>query len=490
MQYRGDLKEKAVSGLFWAAVQRYSRTLIGFVSGIILARLLTPYDYGCIGMLSIFMTLAESFIDGGFGSALIQKKKTTQEDYSTIFFFNIGMSIFLYAVIYISAPAIARFYKIPVLCDVLRIQGIVLFIYAFNIIQRNRLRKNLNFKVLSIITIITSVTALVITIILAYYGFGVWALVTQNIIAVLVPAVFFWFYVKWRPIWVFSRKSFHELFGFGAYMFFSQLLNTFSSQINGLFIGRLYDPATMGFFSKAMGTEGMASRSISSVVSQVTYPLYAEVQDEKQVLINMLKRLTTSIFYISAPLMLVLLLVAKPLFILLYSDRWISSVPYFQILCLAGLALCLQSVNNQAIAAIGKSKQMFWWTVVKRSFTLFVKIVGLICWGMEGLLVGIVLSFWFAYLVNISLVSKYIGYKSLQQLKDLLPTFLVSVFALLVSYVATYFFDLNLYVDGLLKLIVFVLIYGGWSVLLKPQEYRYFKSILVPMILKMRSSVF
>jgi O-antigen/teichoic acid export membrane protein len=188
--------------------------------------------------------------------------------------------------------------------------------------------------------------------------------------------------------------------------------------------------------------------------------------------------------------MLILLLVAKPLFILLYSDRWISSVPYFQILCLAGLALCLQSVNNQAIAAIGKSKQMFWWTVVKRSFTLLVKIVGLIYWGMEGLLVGIVLSFWFAYLVNISLVSKYIGYKSLQQLRDLLPTLLVSVFALSVSYAATYFFDLNLYVDGLLKLIVFVLIYGGWSVLFKPQEYKYFKSILVPLILKVRCTAF
>ena len=143
--------------MIWTALQRYSTMLIHFISGIILARLLTPYDYGCIGMLSIFMVLSEAFIDGGFGSALIQKKRPTQEDYSTIFFFNIGMSVLLYAVLYVSAPAIARFYDIPLLCDVLRVQGIILFIYAFNIIQKNQLRKVLNFKALSIVTISTSV---------------------------------------------------------------------------------------------------------------------------------------------------------------------------------------------------------------------------------------------------------------------------------------------------------------------------------------------
>ena len=213
------LRQKAVKGVAWTALQKYSTMLIQFVSGIILARLLTPYDYGCIGMLMIFMLLAESFIDGGFGSALIQKKNPTQTDYSTIFFWNMGLSVVLYAVLYLSAPFIASFYDIPLLSDVLRIQGLVLFIFAFNIVQSNQLRKKMNFKALSIVTILTSVTALTVTVIMAYHGFGVWALVAQNILTAAIPALIFWFYVKWRPQWVFSWQSFRELFSFGFYMF-------------------------------------------------------------------------------------------------------------------------------------------------------------------------------------------------------------------------------------------------------------------------------
>ena len=154
---QNNLKQKAASGMVWTALQKYSTMFIQFISGIILARLLTPYDYGCIGMLSIFMVLAEAFISGGFGSALIQKKQPTQDDYSTVFWWNLGMALLMYAILFISAPAISRFYEIPLLCDVLRVQGLVLFIYAFNIVQRNQLRKNLNFKVLSIVTVTTSI---------------------------------------------------------------------------------------------------------------------------------------------------------------------------------------------------------------------------------------------------------------------------------------------------------------------------------------------
>ena len=177
-----DLKQKASSGMVWTALQKYSTMFISFVSGIILARLLTPYDYGCIGMLSIFMVLADVFIDGGFASALIQKKKPTQEDYSTVFYWNLGMAALVYAILFFGAPAIANFYNTPILCPVLRIQGIVLFIQAFNLVQRSQLKKKLNFKVLSIITIVTSLVSLGVTIVMAYKGFGVWALVAQNLI--------------------------------------------------------------------------------------------------------------------------------------------------------------------------------------------------------------------------------------------------------------------------------------------------------------------
>ena len=473
-----SLKQKAASGMVWTSLQKYSTMFIQFVSGIILARLLTPYDYGCIGMLSIFMVLAEVFIDGGFGSALIQKKGPTQVDYSTVFWWNIGMAAVMYVVLFFSAPAISRFYDIPLLSDVLRVQGLVLFIYALNLIQRNQLKKKLNFRLLSIVSVGTSVIALAVTITMAYLGCGVWALVVQNLIVAAIPSLVFWFYVKWRPIWIFSWKSFKELFGFGFYMFLTHLVERFSTQLTGLVIGRVYNASTLGYYSKALGTEKLASHSISSVMTQVTYPLYAEVQDKRAQLVNMIKRLSTTISYITFPLMFLLMLIAKPLFILLYSDRWINSIPYFQVLCFAGLAACLQSVNLQAIAAIGKSRTMLIWTVLKRVVGLIAMIGGLMLFGMKGLLIGVVFNAWFSYLVNISLVSRFIGYRWQNQLLDISPVAITSIIAALVAFFSIHFFHLNMYVDGLLKLAIYLLVYVGWSLLFKPEAFTFFLSII------------
>lgn len=481
-----NLKQKAAAGMIWTALQKYSTMLIQFISGIILARLLTPFDYGCIGMLMIFVVLAEAFIDGGFGSALIQKKRPTQEDYSTIFWFNIAMSVLLYAVLYFSAPAIARFYDIPLLCDVLRVQGVILFIYAFNVIQRNQLRKKLNFKVLSIVTITTSITSLVITIIMAFHGFGVWALVAQNIITAAIPALVFWFYIKWRPIWTFSTKSFKELFSFGFYMFLTHLFNSFGQQLQGLLIGKVYNPSTMGYYSKAHSTEKLASNSISSVMMQVTYPLYAEVQDDKKQLANIIKRITMTISYIIFPMMFILLLCAKPIFLLLYSDRWLSSVPYFQTLCLAGLAACLQSVNNNAIAAVGKSKVMFVWTVVKRSVGICLMVGGLFLFGMKGLLASVVISTWFSYFVNICQVSKFIGYKWSTQLFNLLPVTVASIVSAVVAYGVGALLHLSVYPDGIVRFAVYLAVYLGWSVIFKPEAYTYSLTIIKPVLNKLK----
>jgi len=473
-----NLKQKAATGMLWTAVQKYSTMVISFISGIILARLLMPEDYGAIGMLAIFMSLAEVFIDAGFGSALIQKKEPTQTDYSTVFYFNIGMSVILYAVLFFTAPAIAGFYRMPILCKVLRVQGLILFIYAFNIIQRNQIRKNLKFKILSTITIITSVISLIVTVIMAYAGCGVWALVAQNFIGALIPCVFFWITTSWRPTWEYSWSSFKELFGFGFYMFLTHLTTTFSQRITSLLVGRWYDPATMGYYTKASDTSKQATLSISSVMIQTTYPLYSAVQDDKERLANMVKRITSTLAYITIPLLTLLILVAKPLFVILFTDRWLASVPYFQILCIGGMAGCLQAVNQQTIAAIGESRVFFIWTIIKNTVGIALQVVGLIVWGMWGLLAGKVISSWLSYFVNISLVSKYVGYKNYQQLRDLAPIFFVSTLALFFGYFCSSVLGLSLYPDGMIRVLVFAFIYVGWSVLFKADAYRYFSTVL------------
>lgn len=466
--------------MMWSAVQRFSALFIQFISGIILARLLSPYDYGCIGMLAVFVALSEAFIDGGFGSALIQKKRPTQEDYSTIFWWNVLMAFFVYCILFFAAPFVSKFYGIPLLCNVLRVQGLVLFFYALNIVQRNQLQKHLNFRILSIVSISTSLISLVITVYLAYKGFGVWALVAQNVFSAFIPALVFWFYVKWRPNFSFSVSSFRELFGFGFYMFLAHLLNSFSSQIQGLLIGKLYSPSTMGFYSKAHDTEKLASQSISQVMMQVSFPLYSEAQNDNEILIAMIKRLTSTIAYLSFPLLFILLLTAKPIFVLLYSERWLSSVPYFQVLCIAGLAMCLQSVNLQAIPAIGKSKEMFIWTIVKRMVGLTAIIGGLFFFGMKGLLVGAVFNSWFSYFVNIVLVSKYIGYKWKQQLLDLAPILFASFVSAIISYGISRLlkYNDNLYLSGVIIIGVYVIVYMTWSLVFKPGCYLYTKSIV------------
>lgn len=484
MSKQKNLKQKAASGMIWTSIQKVFKTGIQFISGIILARLLTPFDYGCIGMLMVFVTLAESFIDGGFGSALIQKKRPTQTDYSTIFYWNLGLSALFYAILFFSAPVIASFYEISLLRDVLRVQGLILFIYALNLIQRNQLRKQLKFKVIAVARIVTSIIALVITIIMAYKGFGVWALVAQNLIAAGIPAIIFWVYTKWKPSFVFSWQSFKELFSFGFFMFLTQLINRISIQIQNLFIGKFYDASVLGYFSKAQATERLASHTISDVMSSVTYPLYAEVQDDLPAMQNMIKRLTTTIAYLTFPLLVILLLTARPLFILLYSERWIESIPYFQLLCIAGLGYSFSAINTQPIAAIGKSKTMLMWTIVKRLVGLFAILVGLFVFGIYGLLVGSIFNSWFSYFVNIWLVSKYVGYRWTTQLKDLLPISISVLFAGCVSYLVGNMLGLGLYADGMIKFVVFGLLYLCWSHFFKPESYMYTKSIVMPMIAK------
>jgi len=474
-----NLKQKAASGVAWTSIQKFAGMGISFISGIILARLLTPYDYGCIGMLSIFMVLANTFIDGGFGSALIQKKQPSQTDYTTIFYWNIGMSTLMYVILFFSAPAIARFYKIPILSSVLRVQGIVLFINAFNLVQNNQLRKKLQFKAISIVTLTTSIISLTVTIWMAYNGYGVWSLVAANILSSAIPTVVFWFYLKWRPTFEFSKQSFKELFSFGIYMFLSNFVNELGAKISELCIGKVYNPATLGYYTKAVSTENLASSSISQVMTQVTYPLYAEAQDDKAMLGNMIKRLTTTIAYITFPIMFILILTAKPVFLLLYSDRWLESVPYFRVLCICGIAICLQSVNTQSIAAIGKSKIMFRWTLIKRTLGSTLVVGGLFLWGMKGLLLGCVLYTWFCYFVNIGLVSKHIGYHWTKQLLHLMPMGLTCVIVSVVCYFGVGFLHLgNIYMDGLAKGVLFVLLYMGWSLIFKPESYTYTLSII------------
>ncbi len=468
-----NLKAKAVNGVVWTSIQRFSQMFVSFISGIVLARLLEPEDYGCIGMLSIFMLISTTFIDGGFASALIQKKRPTQEDYSTVFFWNLGLSVVIYFILFFCAPLIAEFYHVPLLCNLLRVQGVVLIINALQTVQSNQLNKQFRFKKIAITLISTSIISLVVTIGLAYIGWGVWSLVVHNILVTLIPTLVYWTTNNWCPKLLFSFKSFKELFSFGFYMLLSTLVATIANNIQGLLIGRIYNPALMGYYSKAHSTEMLASTTIAQVVSQVTYPLYSELQDGKDQMIVAIKRITSLIAFVTFPLMFLLILLGKPLFILLYSNKWIESIPYFQLLCLAGLAVCLQSANSQTIAAIGKSKVMFNWSVIKQLVGICFVIIGLLLHGIEGMLIGMVMKSWLIYIVNASLVHKHIGYKLWRQISDLAPMLITSIIAFVSTYTVGKLINLDMYFEAVLELLLFASIYIGISILINNDSLKY-----------------
>ena len=478
-----QLKQKATSGMVWTTIQQYTNTIAQFVSGIVLARLLTPEDYGCLGMLTVFTNLAGSIVTMGFSSALIQKKRPSEEDYSTVFYWNEAISILMYFVLFFSATVIARFYRIPLLNDVLRVQGLILIINASASIQDNRLRKQFKFKKLSIVNVVSNFISIIVAIFMAYKGFGVWALVGQNLSAGVIRNCIFWLTNHWKPLLIFSKKSFRELFSFGFYVFLSNIVNQLGNSIQTLLFGRLYNATMLGYYSKASRLEMFASQSVSDILLQVTYPLYSELQNEKEKMINAISRITTTVAYVTFPLMSLLILLAKPIFVLLYSDRWLPSVPYFQVLCLAGFVIGLQAVNYQPIAAIGKSKLLFKWTVIKRVVGTAIMVGGLLLFGVKGLLVGVVIYNYYIYAINAILISKHIGYGLKSQLKDLLPVVLLTVISFFVTYGISFMLNFGMYIDGVVEFIIFGIVYIGGSVLFKMDSYEYFKTIL-PLITK------
>lgn len=473
-----SLRNQSVSGVVWSSVQKFGVLIITFVANMILARLLSPDDFGCIGMLAIFIGICDIFIDGGFAEALIQKKRPTQEDYSTIFYCNLSIAIVLYVVLFFSAPAIARFYNIPLLKNVLRVQGVILIINGFRIIQANQIRKNLKFKELSIIDLISAILALGTTIILAYNGWGVWALVAQQLCRSFITVFLMWFVNKWYPSLIFSIQSFKELFSFGGFVLLGNLVSTICGEIQGLLIGKFFNPATMGYYSQARKLESIPTSGLTAVINQVAYPVLSEAQHDNRSLILMIRRFIVSMAFLVFPLMLILILIGKPLIVACYSEKWLPAVPYFKILCLAGIPACLNGINYYAVAVKGRSKELFYGTLIKRGIGLCFVVGGLVLGGIKGILFGTVISTYISYIVNAIQVKRHVGYGLLSQIKDVLPVLICSAVTFCVVFLTTYYLRLNMFLEGGIRLVFYGLLYFGASYIFKLEAFAYFIGII------------
>lgn len=461
-----SLKHQTVTGMVWSSVQRFGSMGISFIANLFLVRLLMPEDFGSIGILMVFIAIANLFVDAGFGAALIQKKTPTNNDYSTIFYLNLIISVVLYLVFYFTAPVISRFYQINELSDLLRVLSLILIFNSFSIIQENQLRKQLKFKKLSIVSLISALLAAICGITLAYLGFGVWSLVVNGLVNSFLKSVLLWILNKWHPVLVFSKQSLKELFSFGGFILANGLLFTLRKNIQALVIGKIFTTRDLGFYTQARKLEEIPSTSFANIVDQVSFPVFSKLQDNKVQLVNALQKSLKSLAFISFPLIILLIVIANSLITILFTDKWAESVPYFQILCVGALASCLQAANANVVNALGKSAIYFRFSVIK-TLVLFVFIAVGSVFGIKGLLYGCVIGSWFDYFINAWLVTRFTHYKILHQLKDIFPIFIISI----VVGIATWFFGNylinNNFVEMILQVFIYIIIYLGLSYFLK-----------------------
>ena len=440
--------------------------------------MLTPDDYGCIGLIAIFITVSNTLVDGGFGSALIQKKDVTIEDYSTIYWWNLLVAIILYVLLVLSAPVISTFYRTPTLTPLLRVLGIVLIFNSLNIVPTYRLRKKLDFKKIAQISLISSTFASCVAIIMAYKGFGVWSLVIQQVLATFISTILFVFYSKWMPKFIFSINGFLYMFNFGGYILVSNVINTFCNNVQGLLIGRYFSPSIMGYYTQARKLEEIASHSFSNVIEQVSYPILSKFQDDNMAMQSVLKKLISVLTYIMFPLMSIIILLAEPIVLILYGEKWLPSVPYLKILCIAGIAICIQGIYYYAVASKGKSKDLFLWTIIKRVLGLLAIVIGMKIWSINGLLWGCVLSSWFIVFTNMYLVNKHINYSILSQLKVIFPSLILSIISYIVVYNIGELYTADLFLTTLISLFSYIFVYILLSIMFRIKALDLFKEVV------------
>lgn len=410
----------------WSAIDNVVRFGVTFLVGIVLARLLSPDDYGLIGIIGIFTAVCTALINGGMGSALIRKKVATGDDYNTVFIANNCVSVVLYAVIFLCAPLIADFFHREELVALTRVASLGMIIGALGMVQQTRLTKRIDFKTQTKITLVASIVSGVIGIAMALIGFGVWALVAQHLTSQIICTLLLWFYNKWIPGLSFSKDSFHELFGFGWKMMLSHLLETIWKELYQVVVGKFYSPATLGQYTRAKQFSTLFSSNLTSVIQRVTYPVLSNIQDDKERMVSAYRRIIKVTMFVTAISMFFLGAISEPLLYCLIGSKWHEASVYLPLICISGSLYPLHAINLNMLQVQGRSDLFLGLEVIK-------KIIGLapltvcIIWGILPMLYVNLLTGSIAFFLNSYYSGKLIGYSSWMQVKDIAPSYAVAI---------------------------------------------------------------
>ncbi len=479
-----SLSERSLSAIVWAVLDKLSGSVVSFVVTILLARLLSPEDFGLVAMVMIFFEFSAVFVESGFSTALIREKTISEADKSTTFIFNLIASVVLYGVLFTSAPYIAAFFDQPLLTLIIRIMGISLIVNAFSIVQHSVLIQQIDFKTQTIVRSAAVVVSGGVAVVLAFKGWGVWSLVARYALLDLMTTILFWVLGRWRPSMQFSRESFRRLFGFGSKILAAAVLDKFFVHIYKLLIGKFFAAATLGFYTQANNFTNMVINTLFRTVQSVTYPVLAKLQDDPVKLKAGYRKMLQLSSFIIVPAMTVLGVLAEPVLVTLVGEKWLPAVPMLQLLCLSGLTYHFSTVNLNMLLVLGRSDLSLKLEVIKKINIAIAIVVGL-QFGIYGLIIGEVIASYVNLVINAFYSKKFLRYSLGEQVRDILPTV---AFSVLIGGLLFFLKDLSA-TTGALQLVLLAsisgLVYLGLHLVTKTEEMQFIRQTIIPKTLKM-----
>ena len=470
------LKEKVFSGLFWKLSERLGAQLVTFVVSIVLARILSPSDYGAIAMITIFITIANVFVESSFGKSLIQKKDADNIDFSTIFYFNMVFSIIMYLIVFFTAPLVAKFYNMEILCPTMRVLGIKLILAGINSVQQAYVSRHMIFKKFFFSTIIGTIISAFVGIWMAYHGFGVWALVGQYLTNSFMDTLILWFTVKWRPTLEFSFKRLKKLFGFGWKILLSDLIDTVYNDLRSFIIGKKYTSEDLAFYNKGKSFPSLVLNNVNIAIASVLFPAMSSIQENKEQVKNATRKSIRISSYIIFPIMIGLVVTAKNLVIVLLTEKWVDCVIYLQIACIYLSFVPLYNANTQAINALGRSDITLRIEITKKVIGLSL-ILFVMNWGVLAIALSSIVSSFVGGFVNAYPNKKLLNYSYFSQMKDLGKNLLISLIMGGIIFCIG-FLPINKLLLLFIQVISGIIIYLVLSIITKNEEFSFVIDLL------------
>lgn len=462
-------KSSIISNLFWKFSERMGSQVVSFVVSVVLARLLLPEEFGLIAMVMVFITIANVFVTSGMGNALIQKKDADNLDFSSIFFLNLGISIVLYVIIFVSAPIVAKFYGFEMLTPVMRVLGLSIIVAAINTVQQAYVARNMIFKKFFYSTLGGTLASAVVGIVMAYKGYGVWALVAQYMTNTIVNTIVLWFTVKWRPQLQFSIKRVKGLFSFGWKLLGAGLLTTLNNQLSQLIIGKMYTSSDLAFYNRGLQFPSLIITNINSTISAVMFPVVSTVQDDLERLKTLTRLTIRASSYFVFPMMMGLAVVAEPLIVLLLTEKWLFCVPYLRIGCFVYTTHIIQIAIQNAMQALGRTDIYLKMDIVRQGLYISI-LISIMKYGVMAIALASVIIGLFS-IVMVAIVSKrMIAYGYREHIHDNLPIIIASSIMGLVVYIFQ-FIGLSNIITLCIQIPVGIILYILLSMLFKLEGF-------------------